>query len=97
MLLLSFIRVCCLEMLNVSKELIIDLREGNVSECRPDLDAKRETVYMWITDRRMPAHEVGMPWKFMVSEIDAWVQRGMRGESTPYVGGDLIGWRAGAA
>jgi excisionase family DNA binding protein len=66
-------------MLSAPEELIIDLREGSVSGCRPDLDAKRETVYMWIADKQMPVHEVGMPWKFVVSEIDAWVQTGNAG------------------
>ena len=30
--------------------------------------------------KRMPAHKVGMPWKFRVSEVDAWVQAGNTGE-----------------
>ena len=28
---------------------------------------------------KLPVHEVGMPWKFVVSEIDAWVQTGNAG------------------
>ncbi len=75
------VRVYRLEMLSAPKELIIDLREGSVSECRPDLDAKRETVYMWIADKRMPAHEVGMPWKFRMSQVDAWRQAGNAGRN----------------
>jgi len=63
-------------MLSAPKELIIGLRDGSVSECRPDLGAKRETAYMWIADERMPANKVGMPWKFRVSQVDAWVQAG---------------------
>ncbi|MBU3969153.1 hypothetical protein KJ991_03005 [Patescibacteria group bacterium] len=30
--------------------------------------------------KRMPTHKVGMPWKFRVSEVDAWVQEGNTGE-----------------
>ena len=75
------VRVYRLEMLSAPKELILDLREGSVSECRPDLDAKRETVYMWIADKRIPAHEVGMPWKFRMSQVDAWRQAGNAGRN----------------
>jgi len=35
---------------------------------------------MRIADKRMSAHKVGMPWKFRVSEVHAWVQAGNAGE-----------------
>lgn len=34
----------------------------------------KETVYVWITDKGMPAHKVGCLWKFRVSEVDEWVR-----------------------
>ena len=63
-------------MLSATTELFIGLREGSVSECHPNLGAKRETVYMWIADKRMRAHRVGMSWKVRVSQVDVWVQAG---------------------
>ena len=67
-------------MLSAPKELIIGVREASVSECRVYLGAKRKTVSMWIAEKQMPAHKVGMPWNFRVSQVDAWVQAGNAGE-----------------
>lgn len=36
----------------------------------------KDTVHSWIADRALPAHKVGRLWKFLVGEIDDWVQRG---------------------
>lgn len=40
------------------------------------LGVTKDTVYAWITDKRMPAHKVGRLWKFQASEVDAWVRTG---------------------
>ena len=40
------------------------------------LGVTKETVYVWIADKGMPAHEVGRLWKFQVSEVDEWVRSG---------------------
>lgn len=45
------------------------------------LGVTKDTIYSWITDKRMPAHKLGRLWKFQVSEVDAWVRRG--GVSAP--------------
>lgn len=36
----------------------------------------KETVYVWIADKHMPAHKVGRLWKFQISEVDEWVRSG---------------------
>lgn len=36
----------------------------------------KDTVYVWIAARAMPAHRVGRLWKFQISEIDEWVRTG---------------------
>ncbi len=40
------------------------------------LGVTKDTVYAWITDKRMPAHKVGRLWKFQASEVDQWVRGG---------------------
>lgn len=40
------------------------------------LGITKDTVYTWITDKRMPAHKVGRLWKFQTSEVDEWVRSG---------------------
>ena len=40
------------------------------------LGITKDTVYTWITDKRMPAHKVGRLWKFQASEVDEWVRSG---------------------
>ncbi|TQS94377.1 helix-turn-helix domain-containing protein [Arthrobacter sp. TS-15] len=51
------------------------------------LGITKDTVYTWITDKRMPAHKVGRLWKFQASEVDEWVRRGgsaaSSGDETP--------------
>jgi len=41
------------------------------------LGIKRDTVYKWIADKRMPAHKVGRLWKFRKEEVDEWVKSGV--------------------
>lgn len=40
------------------------------------LGVTKETVYIWIAERSMPAHKVGRLWKFQASEVDEWVRSG---------------------
>ncbi len=39
------------------------------------LGVTKETIYVWIADKGMPAHKIGRLWKFQVSEVDEWVRR----------------------
>ncbi len=48
----------------------------SVDEIAEHLGVKRDTVYKWITRKKMPAHKVGRLWKFQRSEIDNWVKSG---------------------
>lgn len=48
----------------------------SVEEVAHYLGVKRDTVYKWIEDKRMPAHKVGRLWKFKRNEVDEWVKRG---------------------
>lgn len=47
-----------------------------VDEVSGHLGVAKDTTYRWIESRGLPAHRVGRLWKFKLSEVDAWVQRG---------------------
>jgi len=40
------------------------------------LGITKDTVYVWIAEKSMPAHKVGRLWKFQSSEVDEWVRSG---------------------
>jgi excisionase family DNA binding protein len=40
------------------------------------LAVARDSVYQWIEARNLPAHKIGRPWKFKLSEVDEWVRAG---------------------
>ena len=46
----------------------------SVDEIAAYLGIKPDTVYRWITRRRMPAHRMGRFWKFRREEVDEWVR-----------------------
>ena len=48
----------------------------SVEEAAQYLGIKRETVYVWIDKKGMPAHKVGSLWKLKLSEVDEWVRSG---------------------
>lgn len=48
----------------------------SVDEVSGHLGVAKDTIYRWIETRDLPAHRVGRLWKFKLSEVDAWVQRG---------------------
>ena len=53
---------------------------ASVEEVAEHLGIKRETVYLWITSKGMPARKVGRLWKFKLSAVDKWVDSGKAGE-----------------
>ncbi|KAB1652042.1 helix-turn-helix domain-containing protein [Pseudoclavibacter chungangensis] len=52
------------------------------------LGVTKETVYVWIADKGMPAHKIGRLWKFQVSEVDDWVRRAGAAPDGATDGGD---------
>lgn len=48
----------------------------SVDEIAAYLGVKRDTIYKWIDRKKLPAHKVGILWKFRKEEIDAWVRSG---------------------
>lgn len=58
---------------------IID-RYYSMSEICEYLGISRDSALKWIASKGMPAHKIGKKWKFKLSEIDEWVQKGQAEE-----------------
>lgn len=52
----------------------------SAEEISSHLGVTKDTVYLWITERHLPAHRVGRLWKFQASEVDEWVRSGRAGD-----------------
>jgi excisionase family DNA binding protein len=48
----------------------------SVGEIAAHLGVNPDTIYKWITRKKMPAHKLGRLWKFLASEVDLWVKSG---------------------
>lgn len=48
----------------------------SVDEIAAHLGVNPDTIYKWITRKKMPAHKLGRLWKFLASEVDQWVKSG---------------------
>ena len=48
----------------------------SVEEIAAHLGVNPDTIYKWITRKKMPAHKLGRLWKFLASEVDQWVKGG---------------------
>lgn len=59
----------------------MDDRWLSVDEIAAYLGIKRDTVYNWITHKKMPAHKVGRFWKFRRDEVDNWITSGGSAET----------------
>lgn len=52
-----------------------------VAEIDAHLGVTKDTVYRWIESKRVPAQRIGRLWKFKLSDVDAWVRKGMAAEA----------------
>jgi excisionase family DNA binding protein len=48
----------------------------SVKEIAQYLGVSKDTVYTWISRKKMPAHKIGRLWKFKKDEVDTWVREG---------------------
>lgn len=55
----------------------------SVDEVSRHLGVAKDTIYRWIAARELPAHRVGRLWKFKLSEVNAWIERGRAGDEPP--------------
>lgn len=67
-----------------------DDRWLSVDEIAAYLGIRRDTVYKWIERKTMPAHKVGVLWKFKKAEIDAWVRSGLAANKTSEQGANCL-------
>lgn len=49
---------------------------ASVEDIAKHLGIARDTVYRRIESKTLPAHRIGRPWKFKLSEVDARVRSG---------------------
>jgi excisionase family DNA binding protein len=55
---------------------MLEYRCLSVEENAAHLGIKKDTVYKWISERRMPGHKIGRLWKFQKEEVNEWVKSG---------------------
>jgi excisionase family DNA binding protein len=55
----------------------------SVDEIAAHLGVNPDTIYKWITRKKMPGHKLGRLWKFLASEVDAWIKGGHAAEDVP--------------
>jgi len=55
----------------------------SVHEIAAHLGVNSDTIYKWITRKKMPAHKLGRLWKFLASEVDQWVKAGHAAVDVP--------------
>ena len=48
----------------------------SVDEIAQHLGIKKDTVYKWVRNKKMPSHKVGRLLKFQAREVDLWVREG---------------------
>lgn len=49
----------------------------STKEIAQHLGVNKDTIHKWIRNDSIPCHRVGKLWKFRISEIDTWVEKGM--------------------
>jgi excisionase family DNA binding protein len=52
------------------KELIMEDRWLSVEEISIYLGVTKDTVYKWLSERKLPAHKIGRLWKFNKEDVD---------------------------
>jgi excisionase family DNA binding protein len=60
----------------VWETLWMDERWLSVEEIAEYLGVSKDTVYAWVSCKRIPGHRVGRFWKFKTAEVDEWVRAG---------------------
>jgi excisionase family DNA binding protein len=54
----------------------MDDRWLSVDEIAEYLGVSKDSIYAWVTAKKMPGHKVGRFWKFKRDEVDEWVRSG---------------------
>lgn len=54
----------------------LEERWVSLEEIAKYLGVSKDTIYLWISNKELPAYKIGRLWKFKTSEIDEWVKSG---------------------
>jgi len=52
----------------------------NVKQVAQYLQLKESTIYSWAQDGKIPAIKIGRTWRFRQVDLDAWLERHLKGE-----------------
>ena len=52
----------------------------NVKQVAKYLQLKESTIYSWAQDGKIPAIKIGRTWRFRQTDLDAWLERHLKGE-----------------
>lgn len=58
----------------------------SVEEIAEHLGVSKDTIYVWIARKDMPAHKLGRLWKFKTGDVDDWVRRGKASDDQGQIG-----------
>ena len=47
----------------------------SLEETADYLGVSKDTIYRWISDKKMPATKIGRQWKFKLTEVDEWIKQ----------------------
>ncbi len=51
----------------------------NVKQVANYLQLKPSTIYAWAQGEKIPAFKIGRTWRFRRSDLDAWLERHLKG------------------
>lgn len=49
---------------------------SSLEEVAEHIGVSKDTIYRWISKKQLPAKKIGRLWKFKISEVDDWVDKG---------------------
>ncbi|TEU16863.1 MAG: DNA-binding protein [Anaerolineales bacterium] len=52
----------------------------NVKQVANYLQLKPSTIYAWAQGEKIPAFKIGRTWRFRRSDLDAWLERHLKGK-----------------
>ena len=47
----------------------------SVPEIAEHLGVSKESIYKWVSAKKIPAHKLGKFWKFKITEVDEWITK----------------------
>lgn len=54
----------------------------NVKQVAEYLQLKESTIYSWAQDGKIPAIKIGRTWRFRRTDLDSWLERHLKHETS---------------